>query len=244
MLSPIQSAPAPTPNAHDLATSGMASRRGQPKRKATENADHFGVRLHTAAALNTTNEGISNSISGEQEDNGDWAGMTAEHDHDLQDETPADANTDINVVNVWSTACAIPKLKIGAWVMNISEMEEWQPLGDVASGNSIAARFLTDFTSDQAKHAAYAGVARNAALYIAGGKCINILVLQNGCGRMAFENARANTHRACDTCIRTRRLCVRVVHCRLGTKLCVYPLPEACRESKALGSIAAWVIGG
>ncbi|KAI4656303.1 hypothetical protein J4E93_001022 [Alternaria ventricosa] len=241
---PTQSAPAPTPtpNAHGLATSGMASQRGQPKRKATENADPFGIRSHPAAALNATNEGISNSFSGDQEDDEDWEGMTAEHDHDLQDETPADSRTSINVVNIWSTAFVIPKLKIGAWVRNTVGCEGWQPLGDLVSstGNSIHARFLADF----AFRVAYGAVAMEAARYIGGGKCVNIAVWQKGCGQSTFEKAHGNKQRACDTCIRTKRLCVRVVPDGSGAKLCVFPLPEECRGSKALDSIAGWVIGG
>ena len=87
-------------------------------------------------------------------------------------------------------------------------------------------------------------MAGNVAHYFTEGKCANIAMWQKDCAQMTFEKAFGNKHRACDTCIRTKRLCARVVADGFGTKLCVYPLPDACLEDKSLHSIAEWVIGG
>ncbi|KAI4931035.1 uncharacterized protein J4E92_004869 [Alternaria infectoria] len=215
--------------------------RIQPKRKAAENADHFDVRLHKVAALSAANDGIKGE---EEDDDEDWEGTTAKHGHDLQDETPADASADINVIDIRPTTFTVPKMRIGAWVIDIFGKEEWRPLGDLGLGGSIHARFLTDFAFNRPKRAAYGAMARNAARYKTEGKCVNIAIWQRGCAHSAFEKAHGNEHRACDTCIRTKRLCVRVVADGSGTKLCVFPLPEVLREGKTLNSIAVWVMGG
>ena len=231
----------PTRDAHDPAIFGTSSQRVQPKRKAAENADPFGVRLHKAAALSAANDGIKGE---DDDDDEDWEGTNAKHGHNLQDETPADASAAINVIDIRSTTLDIPKFKIGAWVVHNTGLEQWQSLGDLEWGGSIHARFLTDFAFNRPKRAAYGAMARNAARYMTEGKCVNIAIWQRGCAHSAFEKAHGNEHRACDTCIRTKRLCVRVVADGSGAKLCVFPLPEACRGSEALDSIAGWVIGG
>jgi len=242
----VQAALASAPAAHILPTFGISLQKFKPKRKATENADPFGDRVHKAAALSATNDGVSNLFNGEDDDDEDWEGMTAKHDHNLQGGTPAETSADFNVIEIRSTNLAIPILKIGAWVPDDVGLEDWQPLGNLESdvGITIHEKFLTHFASHDTKRAAYGAVARNAARYMDGGICVNMAVWQKGCGQSAFEKAYGNKHRACDTCIRTKRLCVRVVADESGAKLCVFPLPEVRREGRTLCSIAAWVIGG
>ncbi|KAI4703752.1 hypothetical protein J4E89_009721 [Alternaria sp. Ai002NY15] len=238
---PMQPQHTPARDAHDPVILGTSSQRVQPKRKAAENADPFGVRLHKAAALSAANDGIKGE---EDDDDEDWEGTTAKHDHNLQDETPADASADINVIDIRSTTFDIPKFRIGAWGIYDTGPGNWRPLGDLELGGSIHARFLADFAFNRPKRAAYGAMARNAARYKTEGKCVNIAIWQRGCAHSAFEKAHGNEHRACDTCIRTKRLCVRVVADGSGAKLCVFPLPEVLREGNTLNSIAAWVMGG
>ncbi|KAI4917682.1 hypothetical protein J4E85_009774 [Alternaria conjuncta] len=240
----MQAAPAPALAAHIPPTFGMAPPRHQTKRKATENVDPSNDRAHKAPVLNTTCYGGSSCSNGDEDDDEDWEGMTAKLDNALRDDTPAVANANINVIDRRSTTLAMPVLKIGAWVINAVGLEEWQLLDDVESGKNIYARFLTDFAANQCKRATYKAVAWNVAHYITEGKCAKIAMWQRGCAQMTFEKAFGNKQRACDTCIRTKRLCVRVVADGFGTKLCAYPLPDACLEDKSLHSIAEWVIGG
>ncbi|KAI4921585.1 hypothetical protein J4E90_000011 [Alternaria incomplexa] len=244
---PMQPQPAHAHEAYNptLSTiSGISSQRIQTKRKAAENADPFGVRLLKAVTLNATNDGISNLFNGEEDDDEDWEGMGAKNGPGLQDETPADASANINVIDIRPTTFDIPVLRIGAWIPDDVGLEDWQSLGSLDVGISIHAKFLTYFAFNDTKRATYGAMARNAARYKDGAKCVNMVVWQKGNHRSAFEKAHGNTHRACDTCIRTKRPCVRVVADSSGEKLCVFPLPEVLRECGTLYHIAAWVVGG
>ena len=154
--------------------------------------------------------------------------------------------TDVDVIDIPSTPGGIPIFEIGTLASRATGPEDWQPLSnlDGETGDIIYARFIIDFAVDELKRMAYGRMTHNAGHHLSGDKCVNILVRQEGCGRSTFEKARGNFRRACDTCIRTKRLCVQIGVIDSSIKLCVMPLPEAYREGKALDSIAAWVMEG
>lgn len=244
----MQPQPAPARDAYDPAIFGTSLQRVQPKKKASKNAHPFGVHLHKAATLNATNDGISNLFNGEEDDDEYWEGMAAKHGHDLQDETPADASADINVIDIRSTTFAIPVWKIGAWVTNSVGFEEWQPLTYLYgnSGADIHAKFLADFASGLAKRAAYSAVATSVSKgFEPRVGCINVAFQQEGCGLSIFKKFQGKQRRACDTCTHTKQLCVRAVEDpELGMKLCVMPRRAIYHAGKGVNTMDEWVVGG
>ncbi|KAI4644669.1 uncharacterized protein J4E78_009488 [Alternaria triticimaculans] len=239
----IPAAPAPALAAHIPPTSGIALPRRQTKRKATENVDPSGDRVHKAPTLNATCDGVSSLFNGDEDDDEDWEGTTAR-----LDDAPAIANADINVIDIRSTTLDIPVLKIGAMVPSVNGRERWQPLGylDGNIGTDIHDKFFAHFAYKEAKRAAYSAVATSVPKgYDLRGVCINVAVWQKEGDLSNSQRPGRNNTRACDTCIRTKRLCVRAWwEWPVGQKLCVMPLPDTYRQGKALGSIDAWVNGG
>ncbi|KAH6123807.1 hypothetical protein HBI69_049100 [Parastagonospora nodorum] len=64
------------------------------------------------------------------------------------------------------------------------------------------------------------------------GGCLNLHAYgRNTAAAFSFSKASGNKERACDRCIRTKRLCVRMTMDGLDYKLCLYPLPSGLRES-------------
>jgi len=59
---------------------------------------------------------------------------------------------------------------------------------------------------------------------------------------MSFDKSSGNKQRACDHCIHTRRLCLRVIHQEHVHKLCLYPLPEDLRAGVTWKAFALWVM--
>jgi hypothetical protein len=190
------------------------------------------------------NDTLSDLIS-DDEDDEDWEGTTPNHGNTQQSEALAHTNDDINIIDIRSTSSVIPVLRIGVWLPSVTGREHWQPLDHLSGsgGYDIHAKFMTHFAFDDAKQAAYGAVARNANSYSDGGRCLNMTIWQSGKGESVLEKAYGNDRRACDTCIRTKRLCVQIRADALGAKFCVMPLPESRREGRALESIAAWVVG-
>ncbi|KAI4661505.1 uncharacterized protein J4E88_010953 [Alternaria novae-zelandiae] len=244
----MQVAPTPTLAAHVPPTFGIALPRRQTKRKATENADPSNDRVHKAPALNATGNGVSSLSNGDEDDDEDWEGTTARLDNALRDDAPAVANADINVIDIRSTTLDIPVLKIGAMVPSLNGRERWQPLNylDDNIGTDIHAKFFAHFAYKEAKRAAYSAVATSVAEgYSLRGVCINVAVWQKEGDLSNSQRPDRNDGRACDTCIRTKRLCVRASwEWPVGSKLSVMSLPDTYRQGKALGSIDAWVNGG
>jgi hypothetical protein len=226
----------------DTSIPGIAPQRVQPKRKAAEDLDADDDRVPKAATLNMGNDALSNLIS-DDEDDADWT--ASRHRNTQQSEALAHTNDDINIIDIRSTSSVIPVLRIGVWLPSVTGREHWQPLDHLSGsgGYDIHAKFMTHFAFNDAKQATYGAVARNANSHSDGGRCLNITVWQKGKGQSTFEKADGNQWRACDTCIRTKRLCVRIQGDSLGAKLCVMPLPESRREGRAMESIAVWVVG-
>jgi hypothetical protein len=75
-------------------------------------------------------------------------------------------------------------------------------------------------------------------------RCVNNVVYIYSAYQCRYTKANGHTNWACDTCINTKRLCVKVAKDKGDNgrvKMCVYSLPERFRGGASSDHIAYWV---
>ncbi|KAH7077588.1 hypothetical protein BKA63DRAFT_508556 [Paraphoma chrysanthemicola] len=73
------------------------------------------------------------------------------------------------------------------------------------------------------------------------GLCANYFVIHKTRRKVTWDEANGNSNRACDHCIRSRRLCARLVNINSTIKFAIFPLPERFRINKAWNDAEYWV---
>jgi hypothetical protein len=76
-------------------------------------------------------------------------------------------------------------------------------------------------------------------------RCVNITVYIQQVYHCRYTKSNGDTKRACDTCVNTKRLCVRVVKNKGDNgrlKMCVYPLPNRFQSGASFDETAYWVL--
>lgn len=72
-------------------------------------------------------------------------------------------------------------------------------------------------------------------------RCVNWVVIQNCSGKMTF--AGGDTLRACDTCVKAKRLYARLIDIHgEERKLGFYPLPDADRVRRHINDLRHWAV--
>jgi hypothetical protein len=140
----------------------------------------------------------------------------------------------------------VPTLRIGLVVPHFLESPAWHPVSSMAvqDGEAFHTKFTNDYLVDSPKAKRYSYMARHPEKYTKAGLCVNRVIRQGGSGSNPFDKAGGDEQSACDTCIRTGRLCVRVVEKYEGFGLCAYPLPQRYREGSLWVHMGFWINGG
>jgi hypothetical protein len=87
--------------------------------------------------------------------------------------------------------------------------------------------------SNDTKREVYQSMLRNKENYIQYGCCINQCQYKSRgrTNRCNYSNADENNERACDFCVKTKRLCARFVEVGNEIKFSIYPLSASFRAS-------------
>jgi hypothetical protein len=88
-------------------------------------------------------------------------------------------------------------------------------------------------------------VRRERRAYYAGqGRCIQMRIYEKKRQQFLFNTSSGDRRWACDSCIRTRRLCARLLLHGGEYKLCFHPIPQHLREGIAWTDMAYWLKAG
>jgi hypothetical protein len=105
------------------------------------------------------------------------------------------------------------------------------------SGNAplagITQKFDKDFLSTEYRKKIYHSTLRVKEKYVKNGCCINWRQAGQKVTSCNYSNADGNSERACDYCIRTKRLCARLVKVKEEISCAIYPLPAGFRARTA-----------
>jgi hypothetical protein len=109
---------------------------------------------------------------------------------------------------------------------------------------SMKDKIATDYLSTEGRREKFDVMIRNPDTYIEHGCCVGTKVRAHSHRPVTQSMADGEPDRACDYCIRAKRLCARIVEINGIARLGVYPLPSAFREGQAWTEMGYWVQGG
>jgi hypothetical protein len=107
-----------------------------------------------------------------------------------------------------------------------------------------AQKFEEDFLSNDARRKIYHTMLRAKEKYVEYGCCLNMRQYLRSTRPGDYSKADGNTARACNFCIKTKRLCAKLVEVEEEIRLAIYPLPAGSRASTVKwDDLEYWVRG-
>lgn len=103
--------------------------------------------------------------------------------------------------------------------------------------------FTATFLSSPSRETRLASYKRNHSSSMPTRRCLNRTIVCGGSYPMMFKKSRGNVQRACDSCFRAGRPCVRLVRYENRVHLGVYPLHIIHQDGARWDQLGFWVRG-
>ncbi|KAF2133108.1 hypothetical protein P153DRAFT_392965 [Dothidotthia symphoricarpi CBS 119687] len=146
------------------------------------------------------------------------------------------------IIHVTGAETIIPDLEVALFVPDSAGSGEWKTIDLLTAtmNHAIRAKFVENFISTASKKKDYERMVNSPKSYLYG-RCLSNVTGRLNISHHTYTKARGNKDRACDFCIKTQRLCVKLVGTAKNLRLGVYPLPENLRYDATWMDMEFWI---
>ncbi|KAH7088127.1 hypothetical protein FB567DRAFT_620418 [Paraphoma chrysanthemicola] len=137
----------------------------------------------------------------------------------------------------------VPDIEMMMWVPDDEVLSTWKPMTALPLQLSTHLQNKLDYDyNDTFVHTEwYRRMFRHPERSLQNSYCANYFVYHRTSHKNTWGKASGNKYRACDYCVKSKRLCARLVNIKDANALAIFPLPERFRVDKAWNDVGYWV---